>query len=702
MEEKQISRFQHSVENNNKRAHKSGAIANLTVEEFEAAYIYFGGKCAYSGQEFSSKSAISIEHIIPIMSGGHSMAFNCVPVIPKYNSSKSGYHLLDWWKCQTDGFGNSVYNHFRLLKLLNYMIKCLEAVNMQDRITHILKDNEIDVFLFENKQQLEGASKNRSVKGDFRKISQLEVLKKMDMISIEDLYSVYSELDNIMLNPAIFFEEAIHELSGVIPVKILKIAEEKIRAIPDIYINEKKVFKKDMKPEDVRIRQQVLKWAEEEKLENKYGIIGYMDFEVLKVQPDVTEFLNARKRIILEKIGAVNEDFNNLINKVPDILTDLGVEERIKGIETCFKLTSDKKNGKSSELYKYITAKPDLLISGENMEILLKYVEQLNVDKRLLKKGIPITTIIDNIEMAIELVKRAELDADEKTKKRVLDKLINGTTGNLLRDAYRIFRKEVKSQNEELSANEVKRDAARWIVCISEKFNASEVLKSKPINSTRNLYQSMKFNKEGFMEGVNPNAYIVPKIISLASLDISRECEAELINNVFFVNQIRQGMRADAVLMSLAVTVKHDNPYMDEEQVMMDAARWFVFLSEVSCIHLGDMFNKKYRDKYIELTKDYYKQMKFDDRGNFIDINIPELSTFVVGKDYMKIADSYFKSSGDMYIIKGQYVPKREIQEILYEKLSKCKNKKAVKSTCMKMLNELAGKMERGRDGLEK
>ena len=67
----------------------------------------------------------------------------------------------------------------------------------------------------------------------------------------------------------------------------------------------------------------------------------------------------------------------------------------------------------------------DLLLSGENMEILLKYVEELKVDKRLLKKGVPITTIIDNIEMAIELVKMAELNADEKTKRRVLLKLIN-------------------------------------------------------------------------------------------------------------------------------------------------------------------------------------------------------------------------------------------------------------------------------------
>ena len=117
--------FEHSVDNNNRRAEKAGAIANLTVEQFETAYIYFGGKCAYSGQKLTPGSFISIEHIIPVVSGGHSMAFNCIPVNGKYNSSKSGYHLLDWWKCQTDGMGHSIYSPYRLLKILNYMLLLL-------------------------------------------------------------------------------------------------------------------------------------------------------------------------------------------------------------------------------------------------------------------------------------------------------------------------------------------------------------------------------------------------------------------------------------------------------------------------------------------------------------------------------------------------------------------------------------------------
>ena len=688
-------RFERAVDSNNRRAERSGAIARLTLEEFEAAYIYFGGKCAYSGLPFDT-NRMSIEHIIPIISGGHSMAFNCIPVNGKYNSSKSGYHLLDWWKCQTDAFGHSIYNPLRLLKVLNYMIKCLEAVNLDDPTVHILKDNEVDSYLDKHKEELNTNTENPSDRSDFRKISQIEVFRKMDMIRIEDLYSIYSELDSIKLNTAIFFEETIYELTGFIPEEILEAIENRIKTIPDIYIDGKKVLKKEMKPEDIRIRKQVLEWAGKEGLENKYGIIGYMDFEVLKKQPDIVSFLEQRKKIILEKMGAKPADFNNVVNKVPNILTNLGVENRISEISKHFKISSKIVDGKSSELYRYVVNKPDLLLASENMDILLKYVEALNIDKRLLKRGVPITTIIDNIEMAIDLVKRADLGVNEKTERRILDKLINGTTGSLLREAYRMFRRKVREKQKGISYSKEKRDAARWIICISEKYNASEILKSRRITQTKGLYRNMSFDGEGFLNGVNPNAYIVPKIISLAALDISREAESELINNVFFVDQIRQGIRADTIIRDLGASIKKDDPNISNEELMKKAARWFIFLSETSEVPLSVMFDDEVKDKYIEVTKEYYESMRFDEKGNFINQEIPELHKWVIGIDYMQIADSFFKSTESFYIIKGKYIAKAEIQKKLYAELSKCKNKKAVKSACIKMLRELSRNIDRG------
>lgn len=698
METEKTSKFEQAVENNNKRAIKAGSIATLTTDEFEAAYIYFNGNCAYSGYPFSSNSNISIEHVIPIISGGHSMAFNCIPVNYKYNSSKSGYHLLDWWKCQTDGSGKSLYNPLRLLKLLNYMVKCLESINTPEPTVHILTDNEIDVFLAEHKKELGKNLRRSEKKSDFRKISQLEVFRKMDMVRIEDLYSVYSELDSIRLDVAIFFEETIHELTGLIPADILEAIKSRISLLPDIYIDGQKVFKKAMKPEDIRIRQEVLEWAEKENLDNKYGIIGYMDFEVLKRQPNVKEFLNKRKEIVLERIGAEACDFNNIINKIPNILTNLGIEKRIDDISKHFGISTEASNGKSSELYRYVINKPDLLLAGENMDILLKYVEELNIDKRLLKRGVPITTIIDNIEMAIDLVNKAELGVDKNVQRRVLDKLINGTTGNLLRDAYRIFRQMVKSKNEEISQEKEKKEAARWIICISEMYNASEILKPRRITKTKGLYKNMTFNEEGFLAGVNPNSYIVPKIVSLARLDISREAESELIRNVFFIDQIRQGKRADTILRDLAASIKKDNFNISDSELMQSAARWFIFISETPQMSLEVMFDSKVKDKYIEITKKYYKDMKFDEKGNFIKQEIPELSQ-AVSDEYMDIANAFFKSTGSFYVIKGRYIPKDEIQGILYERLAGCKNKKAVRSTCIKMLKELSENIEKDGGG---
>ena len=115
----EILNFENAVESNNKRAWKMGAIGELTLEQLETAYLYFGGKCVYSGKDIDTK--LSIEHIIPIMSGGHSLAFNCIPVIKKYNEAKSGYHLLDWWRIQNGEDGKSLYNPHRLLKLLNFL-----------------------------------------------------------------------------------------------------------------------------------------------------------------------------------------------------------------------------------------------------------------------------------------------------------------------------------------------------------------------------------------------------------------------------------------------------------------------------------------------------------------------------------------------------------------------------------------------------
>lgn len=688
-----ILNFESAVNNNNKRAEKMNAVGKLTSEDFETAYLYFNGNCVYSGKPIDTK--LSIEHIIPVMSGGHSLAFNCVPVIKKYNEQKSGFHLLDWWRMQTDENGNSLYNPHRLLKLINYMIKCLEVINEKNKKDYVLTDNEIDKFLNENLGMLNLDFSKPYKKPTYKNISKIETYLRKEMTQEEYMAKMYDELERFKLNVAIFFEEALYELSKDIPQEIIDALKQKISSIPNIYIDDKKVFKKEMDEKDIAIRKNVIEWSEREKIDNKYGIIGYMDFEVLKKQQDVSLFLDGRKQKILELLGANEKDFDNIVNRIPNILTDLDVEDRINDLVNGLKINTNKIENKSSELYRYVTNKPDLLLSGENMDILLQYARKYDIDKRIFKKGIPITTILDNLELAIDVVKKADFGLEDKFNTRIIEKIINNSNGNLLREAFKNLKKIVKNGSNEDDRKITERDAAKWFICISEKYNAMEMFSGKRIQQTKNLYQNMEFDKEGFLKGVNPNAYVVPKIIRFANLNIERDAEAELIENVFTSSRIRRGERADKLLKELARRLLEEYPDYSEEDIVQEASRWFVFISEMSQVSLDMMFDVKNHEEYMKITQKHYKEMKFNEKGEFVDCKLEELKGQILGVDYMKIVNYYFHPKGNFYFINGEKVPKEEIQNILEEELSMCKSKKEVKRVCIKALKKMSAKEKR-------
>jgi len=332
------------------------------------------------------------------------------------------------------------------------------------------------------------------------------------------------------------------------------------------------------------------------------------------------------------------------------------------------------------------------------MEVLLDYAELLDIDKRLLKKGISLNIIVDNVEVCIEMLKNANLDIDESVRNRILEKLINNSNGKLIRDAFKSLKERVRSKNDKLTKEEVERDASRWLICISEKYNTSEIFDERKVNKTKSLYHNMEFDEEGYMKGVNRNAYIVPKIIRMANLNITRETESNIINDVFFVKKIKMGQNVETIYNYLIKRVKQDNPACDEEHTLQDAARWFVLLAENSQVSLDSMFGTE-RSKYADITIKYYKDMKFDEDGNFINQPIPELdqikNELSTGAEYMNIINSFFNAKGDYYIIGRNKVKKSELQERLYREISKCKNKRAVKNVCIKIRKEYANRGRR-------
>lgn len=688
-----ILNFKNAVNSNNKRAEKVNAVGQLTEADFETAYLYFNGNCVYSGKPIGTK--MSIEHIIPVMSGGHSLAFNCVPVIKRYNEQKSGFHLLDWWRIQTNENGKSLYNPHRLLKLINYMIKCLEVIDEESKKDYVLTDNEIDKYLNENLEMLQKDFGKPYKKPTYKNISKIENYMKREMSQEEYVAKMYDELDRFKLNVAIFFEEAMYELSKDIPQEIIDVLKQKINNIPNIYIDDKKVFKKEMDETDIAIRKAVIEWSEGEKIDNKYGIIGYMDFEVLKTQKDVKVFLDERKQKILELFGANEEDFDNIVNKIPNILTDLDIEVRVNDLVDGLKINTNKVDGKSSELYRYVTKKPDLVLSGENMDILLQYAQKYDIDKRIFKKGIPMSTILDNLELAIDVVKKADFGLDDKFNTRIIEKIINNSNGNSLREAFKNLKKIVKNTSKQKDIQFIERDAAKWFVCISEKYNAMEMFSGKRIQQTKNLYKNMEFDGEGFLKGVNPNAYVVPKIIRFANLNIERDAEAELIENVFTSSRIRRGERADKLLKELARRLLEEYPDYSEEDIVQEASRWFIFISEMSQVSLDMMFDTKNHEEYMKVTQKHYKEMRFNEKGEFIECKLEELKGQILGVDYMKIVNYYFRPKGNFYFINGKKVPKEEIQNILEEELSKCKSKKEVKRVCIRILKKMSAKEKR-------
>ena len=131
--------------NHQERAKQSGRISDgNTAAYLNIALKYFNYRCALSGEIFESfgkvnntkaKSNLSAEHIVPLCQGGDDIAPNLVPSVLQYNISKNGYNLLDWWKKQKDNNGKELYSPYRLLKIVNFMMKSIDNTRIRRKYT---------------------------------------------------------------------------------------------------------------------------------------------------------------------------------------------------------------------------------------------------------------------------------------------------------------------------------------------------------------------------------------------------------------------------------------------------------------------------------------------------------------------------------------------------------------------------------------
>ena len=85
----------------------------ITKEQWLEMMKYFDWKCAYSGETLT-KDTRSIDHIVPLNSGGDNMIWNCVPMLRSLNSSKKDKDMLEWYK------GQECYSEARLEKIYKW------------------------------------------------------------------------------------------------------------------------------------------------------------------------------------------------------------------------------------------------------------------------------------------------------------------------------------------------------------------------------------------------------------------------------------------------------------------------------------------------------------------------------------------------------------------------------------------------------
>ena len=118
------------IRGNLRRAANKGCLSFLDEKIFHCLIIkHFGiienGKCVgyidpYTRLEIRDNADLVLEHIIPIISGGGTVAFNCVPSLATINSSKSDMHLIAWWR------NSGLYKDDNLVKLMEYMLDAYE------------------------------------------------------------------------------------------------------------------------------------------------------------------------------------------------------------------------------------------------------------------------------------------------------------------------------------------------------------------------------------------------------------------------------------------------------------------------------------------------------------------------------------------------------------------------------------------------
>ena len=109
----------------------------ITKDQWLEMMKFFDFRCAYSGERLTNKTR-SVDHIVPLNSGGDNMIWNCVPMTRSLNSSKSTKGMEEWYKEQ------ECYDPKRLQKIYEWQE---HAYNKWGKNSDYFNTNDIQIKL---------------------------------------------------------------------------------------------------------------------------------------------------------------------------------------------------------------------------------------------------------------------------------------------------------------------------------------------------------------------------------------------------------------------------------------------------------------------------------------------------------------------------------------------------------------------------
>ena len=99
-----------------RRASEENQGNGISKEQWLEMMLWFDFCCAYSGEYIGDDSKHrTVDHIIPLSSGGEHEVWNCVPMYDSYNFSKHNNNMLEWYILQP------FYSEERLNKIYEWI-----------------------------------------------------------------------------------------------------------------------------------------------------------------------------------------------------------------------------------------------------------------------------------------------------------------------------------------------------------------------------------------------------------------------------------------------------------------------------------------------------------------------------------------------------------------------------------------------------